>query len=92
MATKKKAVEVLGELFIMGFKGLELAPETSEFISKRKIGGVILFAHNYELPAQVAELSNQIQECSKELPLWVSVDHEGGVQQGLQNWPSKFRS
>lgn len=74
----REAIAALGELFIMGFKGLELSPETSSFLTQSSIGGVILFAHNYEIPAQVAELTNQIQECSKGLPLWVSVDHEGG--------------
>lgn len=81
MANKNNAIDVLGELFIMGFKGLELAPETTEFLTQSNIGGVILFAHNYEIPAQVAELNNQIQECSRGLPLWVSVDHEGGKVQ-----------
>jgi beta-N-acetylhexosaminidase len=81
MTNKNNAIDVLGELFIMGFKGLELEPETSEFLTRSNIGGVILFAHNYELPAQVAELTNQIQECTRGLPLWVSVDHEGGKVQ-----------
>lgn len=68
----------LGELFIIGFKGLELSDDTSAFLSQAKIGGVILFSANYDSPSQVAELSNQIQECRTELPLWISVDHEGG--------------
>jgi beta-N-acetylhexosaminidase len=73
-----QARSVLGELFITGFSGLELTDETRQFISEKRIGGVILFAPNYESPAQMAELSNQIQECRKELPLWISVDQEGG--------------
>ncbi len=77
----QKSLQSLGELFIMGFKGLELEPETSQFISKARIGGVILFSHNYENPAQIAELSNEIQECRADLPLWVAVDHEGGKVQ-----------
>ena len=68
----------LGELFIIGFAGLELSDETAAFFSQAGIGGTILFSHNYENPGQVAELTNQIQTCGKELPLWISVDHEGG--------------
>ncbi len=73
-----QAKERLGQLFIIGFDGLELSNETSAFISQAKIGGVVLFAPNYESPAQVAELCNQVQECRTEFPLWISVDHEGG--------------
>ena len=68
----------LGELFIVGFNGLELSDQSAAFISDAGIGGVILFSQNYENPGQVAELTNQIQTCGKEWPLWVSVDHEGG--------------
>jgi beta-N-acetylhexosaminidase len=68
----------LGQTLITGFNGLELADDTSAFLSQAGIGGVILFAPNYENPGQVAELVNQIQECRGEVPLWVSVDQEGG--------------
>lgn len=69
----------LGELFIIGFNGFELADDTCAFISQAGIGGVILFQHNYDSPGQMVELTNQIQECRRgELPLWIGVDHEGG--------------
>ena len=51
------------------------------FFSEAKIGGVLLFSHNYENPGQVAELCNEVQECRDELPLWISVDYEGGKVQ-----------
>jgi beta-N-acetylhexosaminidase len=76
------AKDLLGELFIMGFSGQELSEETEAFLSTAKIGGVILFAQNYESPEQVTQLINRIQECrTDELPLWVTVDHEGGKVQ-----------
>ncbi len=78
MSNLTAARDALGELFIIGFNGLELADDTAAFLSQARIGGVILFAQNYESPGQVAELINQIQECRHDLPLWVSVDHEGG--------------
>lgn len=88
------AKNALGELFIMGFNGLELSDDTSAFLSQARIGGVILFSHNYENPGQVAELINQVQECRTELPLWVSVDHEGGKVQrfkkGFTRVPEAF--
>lgn len=80
----------LGELFIMGFSGLELSDETSAFLSQARIGGVILFTPNYESPAQVATLINQVQDCRGELPLWVSVDHEGGKVQRFKTHFTKI--
>ena len=77
----ESARKALGQLFITGFNGLELSEETSSFLSQANIGGVILFTANYESAAQVAELANQVQECRTELPLWVSVDYEGGKVQ-----------
>ena len=78
MPQLEDARKMLGELFIIGFNGLELSDETAAFITQARIGGTILFGNNYENPAQVAELTNQIQSCSPDLPLWVCIDQEGG--------------
>ncbi len=78
MSMQKEATEVVGELFITGLSGFEVERSTAQFLRDAKIGGVLLFAHNFENPAQLAELSNQIQESSDGLPLWMSVDQEGG--------------
>src|SRR3954469_24783231 len=78
MSTIEQARKALGQLFVVGFSGLELADETSSFFSQANIGGVILFGPNYENPGQLAELINEVQECRTELPLWICVDHEGG--------------
>ncbi len=82
MSKIDQAKERLGELFILGFAGTELADDTSAFLSQARIGGVVLFAANYESPAQVTTLINQVQECrAGDLPLWITVDHEGGKVQ-----------
>lgn len=67
-----------GQMIITGISGLTLTPEEKNFIESERIGGVILFAHNYESPAQLAELVNSIQVLRDEYPLFISVDHEGG--------------
>lgn len=67
-----------GQLIITGIKGLSLTSEETTFIKEEKIGGVILFSHNYEDPAQLAELVNSIQKLRDEYPLFIAVDHEGG--------------
>lgn len=67
-----------GQLIISGIKGTTLLPEEVEFIQNEKLGGIIFFAHNYEDPAQLAELVNSIQKLRDEYPLFISVDQEGG--------------
>lgn len=72
----------MGQLILSGIPGQELSEESSKFLSEARIGGVILFAHNYESPAQLAELTQQLQgtapAASHRLPLWIAADQEGG--------------
>ncbi len=67
-----------GQLIISGIKGTALLPEEIQFIQDEKLSGIILFSHNYEDPAQLAELVNSIQKLRDEYPLFISVDQEGG--------------
>ncbi len=78
MSTVNDAKASLGELFFAGFSGLEMEDSSMEFFKKARIGGAILFTANYENPGQLAELTNQIQECRDGAPLWISADQEGG--------------
>lgn len=80
-----EAKQKLGELLIIGFEGKELSDDTSAFLQQAGIGGVIYFSHNYESPEQLQELSRQIQDCRGTLPLWISIDQEGGRVQRLKN-------
>lgn len=68
----------LGQMIITGISGLSLTDEEKNFVETENICGVILFANNYESPAQVAELINSIQVLRQEYPLFICVDHEGG--------------
>ncbi len=75
----QNARAAIGELVLTGFTGPDLPETTRQFLRQDGIGGIILFTQNYEGTGQIAELINQAQEARKgELPLWVSVDHEGG--------------
>ena len=82
--------KLLGQSFMIGVSGLQLNSEEAKFIKDQNIGGVILFAHNYEAPAQIAELINDIQKCRDEHPLFISVDHEGGRVQRFKNGFTHF--
>jgi beta-N-acetylhexosaminidase len=76
---KTDALNNVGELIFTGFAGPDLPQSARDFIHESGIGGVILFTQNYEGTGQIAELINSCQEARRdELPLWVSVDHEGG--------------
>lgn len=68
----------IGQLIMTGISGLILTEDEKKFIGENNIGGVILFAHNYDSPGQLAELVNSIQTLRDEYPLFISVDHEGG--------------
>jgi beta-N-acetylhexosaminidase len=78
MSLLQDALTHLGEVILTGFDGTELSDDTAAFLTQARIGGVLLFSKNYTNPTQVAQLINQVQECRNDLPLWVSVDHEGG--------------
>ncbi len=75
----------LGQLIITGITGTTLNNEDRNFLETENIGGVVLFAHNYESSAQLAELINNIQQTRKEYPLFVATDHEGGRVQRFKN-------
>ena len=51
----------------------------------------MLFARNVESPEQVAEIAREAQALTQELPLWVSVDQEGGrvarLRSPFTRWP-----
>ncbi|MCB9060749.1 MAG: beta-N-acetylhexosaminidase [Halobacteriovoraceae bacterium] len=75
----------LGQLFISGLSGLQLNEEEASFIKNENLGGIILFSHNYDSPAQLAELVNSIQSLRGENPLFICVDYEGGRVQRFKN-------
>lgn len=82
--------KILGQTFMIGISGLQLTPEESKFIKENNIGGITLFAYNYESPAQLAELINDLQKCRDEYPLLIAVDQEGGRVQRFKNGFSLF--
>jgi beta-N-acetylhexosaminidase len=55
------------------------------------LGGVIFFARNVAGPEQVADLSRESQELAGDIPLWISVDQEGGrvarLKRPFTEWP-----
>ena len=68
----------VGQVAIAGFDGHAIPSDLQALAREFDLGGVIFFARNVESPEQVAELSREARSLAGELPLWVSVDQEGG--------------
>ena len=81
----------IGEVLIGSFPGTAITPEIRSLAREFSLGGVILFARNIEAAEQVAELSHDVQSLSSGMPLWVSVDQEGGrvarLKEPFTVWP-----
>ncbi|HKX36831.1 MAG TPA: beta-N-acetylhexosaminidase [Rhizorhapis sp.] len=68
----------VGQLAIIGFPGYTVPADVKKLIAAFDLGGVIYFARNVAEPAQVRDLSREVAALSREWPLWISVDQEGG--------------
>src|SRR5262245_22028113 len=81
----------VGQLALVGFGGYDIPAEVKSLAREFDLGGVVFFARNVESPEQVADLSRQAQALAGELPLWVSVDQEGGrvarLKRPFTEWP-----
>lgn len=62
---------------ILDVAGLELQSAEREMLAHPGVGGVILFARNYESPEQVSRLATDIHAV-RTPALLIAVDHEGG--------------
>ena len=77
--------EKIGQLFIVGFEGETVNDEIVDLISNRKVGGLILFARNIVNSSQLIELNNSLRKIESDIPLFISVDEEGGLVSRVPN-------
>jgi len=81
----------IGQLLIGSLPGQTITAEMKSLAREFELGGVILFARNIEAPEQVAELAHDTQQLVRSVPLWVSVDQEGGrvarLKAPFTEWP-----
>ncbi|MBI4266088.1 MAG: beta-N-acetylhexosaminidase [Acidobacteria bacterium] len=81
----------MGQLLIGSFPSTTIPAELRSLAREFQLGGAVLFARNIEAPEQVAELAHDVQGLASELPLWVSVDQEGGrvarLRAPFTEWP-----
>src|SRR5688572_32076746 len=80
-----------GQLALAGFAGHTIPADLRALVKEFDVGGIILFARNVESPEQVAEIAREAQALAGGLPLWVSLDQEGGRVARLRSpfavWP-----
>ncbi len=81
----------IGQLLIAGFDGTAIPVELRALAREFGLGGVILFARNIVEPEQVAELAFEAIRLVPDVPVWVSVDQEGGrvarLKAPFTEWP-----
>jgi len=87
----------IGQMFMCGFDAVEANSHIERLIRENEIGGVIYFRRNLQNPAQVAALSNQLQQLASEstdIPLLISIDQEGGmvtrIEEGVSLMPGNM--
>ncbi len=62
---------------MLDLRGAAMQADEREFLQHPLVGGVILFARNYQDPQQLSALTHEIHNL-RQTPLLVAVDHEGG--------------
>ena len=62
---------------ILDVAGIELTADDRKRLAHPMVGGMILFARNYESPSQLAQLTSDIRAL-RQPPLLIAVDQEGG--------------
>ena len=80
-------------MLIAGFDGTCLNSKLEKLIVNSGIGGLILFERNFEDPDQLTELISELQSLaisSASVPLFISVDQEGGRVARLKSPFSAF--
>lgn len=75
---KLSLAEKIGQMLCFAFHGLEYNHQLKVLIEDNHIGNIIHFARNIESAKQVKVLNATMQKHAK-YPLFISLDHEGGM-------------
>lgn len=81
--------EKIGQLFIVGFEGDTINDEIKDLVSNQHVGGVIYFSRNVVDSNQIINLNNEIKSLENDIPLFISIDEEGGL---VSRVPEEFVS
>lgn len=79
--------QYVGQLLVVGFEGKQVTPELEELIHTYHVGGIILFSRNIGTPAEVLNLTTNLQRLAKkaeyQYPLLICMDQENGIVRRL---------
>ncbi|WP_195945764.1 beta-N-acetylhexosaminidase [Paraclostridium bifermentans] len=84
--------EKIGQMILSGFNGTCFNKELSILINDFKVGGIILFSRNIEYSKQLKKLTSDIIGINQDIPLFISIDEEGGRVSRLPKDIKKFES
>ncbi len=86
--------EKIAQMIIMDLDKSEVTEKTAEFIASRKIGGILVYKKNYSDYPSMINLINTFKEknSANEIPLFISIDQEGGRVNRLPNEIHKMES
>lgn len=100
LIAKMTLEEKIGQMLIVGFSGQSLSqsPELGTMIEQYHIGGVVMLESNAHDPQQISALTSDIQALAMSsgarLPLFVSINHEGGIvvriTEGVTGFPGNM--
>ncbi|SCH89315.1 beta-N-acetylhexosaminidase [Romboutsia sp. 1001713B170207_170306_H8] len=84
--------EKIGQMILAGFDGTIINEELNNLVNENKVGGIILFKRNIESSSQIKKLINDVNESNKGVPLFVSIDEEGGRISRISDDMGNFKS
>lgn len=84
--TRRMSVrDAVGQMFVVGVSGTEPDYYIEKMVRERNIGGILLFGYNMESVEGTRAMTDSLQRLSMAtepaMPLFVAVDHEGGLVQ-----------
>lgn len=85
--------EKIGQMFLVAYEENTITEELKMLIQKYKIGGIILYRKKFIQYQDLVKFINEIKELNKSnpLPLFISIDQEGGRVNRLPNEISNLK-
>jgi len=86
----------VGQVFVISFEGTTFTPELGSAIRDLRLGGVLLSNANVSSLSQLRTVVTQAQKASvasgAQIPLFIGIDHEGGIITRLGDLVTEFPS
>lgn len=85
-------IKSLGQLFVIGFPGVEPPAPFLDFLREEQPGGVILFGDNCPTHAAARETIEHVRAIVTDSPPLIAIDQEGGRVCRLKGAPAEFKA